>query len=50
MKQQLIDDLVAAWIDPGKHPTYHYQQISNLATQWPVLYQAIAKIVKEERA
>jgi hypothetical protein len=31
--------------NPGSHPAYHEAQIARLATDWPVLYQLIGRIV-----
>lgn len=41
---QYIEQLLAAWNDPGPHPAYHAEWQRRLQQEWPPLYQAILGI------
>lgn len=45
-----IDDehlrrLVNAWMDPGIAPAHHYAWKARLKQEWPILFDAIEKII-----
>ncbi len=41
------DDVKKAWTRPGANPAYHRQEQRRLRDRWPVLAQAIEKLVRE---
>ncbi len=41
------DDVKKAWTRPGVSPAYHRQEQAHLRRRWPVLAQAIEKLVRE---
>lgn len=41
------DDVKKAWTVPGRSPGYHREQQRLLRDRWPVLAQAIEKLVRE---
>lgn len=41
------DDVKKAWTDAGRVPRYHFEQQRILHRNWPVLAEAIEKLVRE---
>jgi len=37
----LIHQIQTAILNPGTHPDYHWQQLSELRRNWPTLFNAI---------
>lgn len=42
--------VVDAVMVPGKNPAYHFAQQERLKEEWPTLYWALMRLVKEMRA
>jgi hypothetical protein len=42
-----LDALRRAWYDEGRAPWYHRHMKAQLRRAWPVLYQAITDLLKE---
>lgn len=42
------EQLVQAWKNPGRVPTYHYHKQAELYREWPTLAKAIEAFVRHQ--
>lgn len=43
-----VEEVIRAWVIRGSHPGYHEFQKNLLRENWPILYNAIERLVSEE--
>ena len=45
--EENVREVVKAFNIPGNHPRYHFYQQARLAEEWPALYNAILRLVRD---